>query len=180
MTQTGNTERQRTIPGLGLTIDQVIDTPAQVSDAALATLDPQAVAIIECSEALAHYVEQLHAPHGLDQFLTAAECAEVARFIDALGNNPAREHEFFERRTGLILRPRNPEAGWTVETVREAVAQANNRRDDALPDFARECFALLNALVAYLDAFHGSSGFREVLTPAERQAVGQTITHLLT
>lgn len=109
-------------------------------DAALATLDPQAVAIIECTEALANYVEQLHATHGLDQFLTAAECAEVARFIDALGNNPAREHEFFERRTGLILRPRNPEAGWTVETVREAVAQVNNRSDDALPDFARECF----------------------------------------
>ncbi|WP_328991470.1 hypothetical protein OG394_34870 [Kribbella sp. NBC_01245] len=179
MTQTGNTERQRTVPGLGLDIDQVIDTPAQVSDAARATLDPQAVAIIECTEALAQYVEELHAPHGLDQFLTAAECAEVARFIDALGNNPARADEFFERRTGLALRSRNPEAGWNVETVREAVAQANNRHD-ALPDFARECFVLLNALIAYLDAFHGSTGFREVLTPTERQAVGNKITHLFT
>ncbi|MFC0623089.1 hypothetical protein [Kribbella deserti] len=179
MTQSGS-ERQRTIPGLDLDIDEVIDTPARVSDTALATVDDQVVAIIECTEALANYVEELHAPDGFDQFLTPAECAEIAAFVDALGNNPARVEEFFERRTGLILRQRNPDAGWTVETVREAVARANERRADPdLPPFAHECFALLDALVNYLDAFHGSNGFREVLTLAERQAVAQQINRLL-
>jgi hypothetical protein len=180
MTQPTPPERERQVPGLELDIDEVIDTPARVATAAEATLDDQLVAILQCTEALAVYVEELHAPHGFDQFLTPAECAQVARFIDNLGDNPARGEEFFEARTGLALRQRRPETGWNAQTAHEAARQASRRSADAdLPAYAQECIALLQGLVTYLDAFHGSGGFREVLTPDERRQVGTLVSRLL-
>jgi hypothetical protein len=61
---------------------------AIVLDAVKDTQDRQIVTIVQCADALAHYVEELHAPHRLDQFLTDAERAEVAQFIDTLAPNP--------------------------------------------------------------------------------------------
>jgi hypothetical protein len=101
----------------------------------------------------------------------------VARFIDDFGDNPARKGEIFEIRSGL---PRNPVAGWNVETVREAVKRASIRaREPGMPDFAYECFALLAALIDYLDSFHGTGGFQQVLTPDERERVGKEISRIL-
>ena len=48
-----------------------------------------------------------------------------------------------------------------------------------MPDFAYECLALLAALVDYLDTFHGTGGFQQVLTPDERERVGQEISRIL-
>jgi hypothetical protein len=125
-------------------------------------------------------VEELHAPHLLDQFLTDAERAEVAQFIDSLGPNPERENEFFERRSSLPSRVRNPDAGWDAETARAAVEEAAKRQNDPdLPDFVRDCLIILQHLMAYLDSFHGSAGFREVLTPTERRQVGKLVSDLL-
>jgi hypothetical protein len=75
------------VPGLDRDIDDVIDTPAQIASVAEGTLDGQLVAIIQCAEELAAYVEELHAPHGFDQLLAADGFAEVAQCIDGLGQN---------------------------------------------------------------------------------------------
>ncbi|WP_328990381.1 hypothetical protein OG394_29445 [Kribbella sp. NBC_01245] len=180
MTQPASAERQRTVPGLNLDIDDVIDTPAQVAAIADAASDREMAAIIHCTEALAAYVAELHAPHGFDQFLTPAECAEVTQFIAGLGKNAARADEFFEPRTGLELRRRNPAAGWNATTAREAGVRGTElQTHDGLPAYALECIALLQALIAYLDDFHGTDGFQEVLTPQERSKVGELISQIL-
>ena len=154
--------------------------PSSVLEAVEGTQDRQLVAIVQCTEAVAHYIEERYAPHRLDQFLTEAERAEVAKFIDSLGSNPARENEFYERRSSLPSRIRNPNAGWNVETARVALEEATKLQNDTnLPDFVRDCLVILQHLIAYLDSLHGSAGFREVLTPAERQQVGQVISQLL-
>lgn len=181
MTQHSTARRDRIVPGLALDIDDVIDTPSMIRNLADEVLDDQLVAIIQCTQAFAYYVEELHAPHELDQFLTASECVEVARFIDALGDNPEREREFFEAGFMLVeFRGRNPYNGWTVEHVREAVGQAAKRvAETGHPGFVRESLVLLQTLVRYVDAFHGSSGFQQVLTPDERRRVGEYVTQLL-
>jgi hypothetical protein len=93
-------------------------------------------------------------PHRLDQFLTDAERAEVAQFIDSLGPNPERENEFYERRSSLPSRVRNPDAGWDAETARAAVEEAAKRLNDPdLPAFVRDCLIILQHLLAYLDSF---------------------------
>lgn len=67
-----------------------------------------------------------------------------------------------------------------METVREAVKRASIRaREPGMPDFAYECFALLAALIDYLDSFHGTGGFQQVLTPDERERVGKEISRIL-
>ena len=181
MTQPASVERQRTVPGLDLDIDDVIDTPAQVAAVAEAASDNEMVAIIHCTEALAAYVADLHEPHGFDQFLTPAECAEVAQFIAGLGENLARADEFFEPRTGLELRQRHAAAGWNATTAREACVRGTERQTQGgLPDYALECIALLQALATYLDDLHGAEGFQEVLTPQERSKVGKLISQILT
>ncbi|MEN3268987.1 MAG: hypothetical protein V7646_5881 [Pseudonocardia sp.] len=43
----------------------------------------------------------------------------------------------------------------------------------------RDCLIIVQQLMAYLDSFHGSAGFREVLTPTERRQVGQLVSDLL-
>jgi hypothetical protein len=67
-----------------------------------------------------------------------------------------------------------------VETVHEAVKRASIRgREPGMPDFAYECFALLASLVDYLDSFHGTGGFQQVLTPDKRERVGKEINRIL-
>jgi hypothetical protein len=54
MTNDSTPERERTIAGLGLDIEDAIDTPAMVNGDAASVLDTQAAAILECAEALVH------------------------------------------------------------------------------------------------------------------------------
>jgi hypothetical protein len=54
--------------------------------------------------------------------------------------------------------------------------QPSARNDPDLPDFVRDCLIILQHLMAYLDSFHGSPGFREVLTPTERRDSSSAIS----
>ncbi|MEV4260557.1 hypothetical protein [Kribbella sp. NPDC049584] len=179
MTANVPAHRSRLIPGLDLELDDVIDAPATVRDIATDTLDPEVAVAIHCTEGLITYVEELHGRR-LDEFLSGDERARVAQFIDSLGNNPARADEYYVSSSLLGYPRRDPGDGWNLEDTREANRLASRHQNDpTLPDYARESLLLLTALVDYLDALHGSTGFREILTPAERDRVAEIVSAIL-
>lgn len=179
MTAIPPTDRSRLIPGLDLELDEVIDAPATVRAIAADTLDPEVAVAIHCTEGLITYVEELHGRR-LDEFLSTTERARVAQFIDSLGDNPARADEYYMSSSLLGYPRRDPGDGWNFQDTQQANKLAlKHRNDPALPDYARECLMLLNALVDYLDNLHSSSGFREILTPAERSHVSEIVGAML-
>jgi hypothetical protein len=72
---------------------------AIVLDAVKDTQDRQIVTIVQCAEALAHYVEELHARTAWTSSSRMPSVPKVAQFIDSLGPSPERENEFYERRS---------------------------------------------------------------------------------
>lgn len=91
-----------------------------------------------CTEALVTYLEELHGNRRLDQFLTTAERAQVARLIGSLGDNPARASEFFSSSSELGYEQRIPSAGWFAGDLFDCreIAQAHHN-DPALPEYTR-------------------------------------------
>jgi hypothetical protein len=71
-----------------------------------------------------------------------------------------------------------PSAGTPTTSAKLAEPPNNAPPATTSPDYAQETFALLRVLVDYLDKLHGSSGFREVLTPDERRDVRTFVSRL--
>ncbi|WP_433020025.1 hypothetical protein [Kribbella sp. CA-294648] len=181
MTQPNTTDRQTRIDSIGMDLVVALDYPHDTLDEAIETGDDQLVAIVQCTEAVVFYTEELHAPSRLQQFLSPAESGQVAAYIASLGENPARSEQWMEPRHGYITRGgRKAAAGWNAEQARAALQAADERAaESGLSENITDCFEILRVFLGYLDLLHAPTGFTEVLTPAERTEVAAFVTDML-
>ncbi|GAA0948601.1 hypothetical protein GCM10009554_46380 [Kribbella koreensis] len=181
MTHPNTTERQTRIDSIDMDLVVALDYPHDTLDEAIETGDDQLVAVVQCTEAVVFYAEELHLPHRLQQFLSPAESGQVAAYIESLGPNPARAEQWMEPRYGYVTRgERRADAGWNADLARAALQTADERAaEGGLSENVTDCIEILRAFLGYLDRLHAPAGFTEVLTPSERTKVGAFLTDIL-